>query len=554
MRLIREEEAPRPSVRLSSSEHLPKIAAARKTEPARLPRLVRGELDWIVMKCLEKDRTRRYETASGLARDVERYLADEPVEAVRPARATGCGRSARKYRTPLRVAGAFLLLLVAGVIASTWQAIRATVAERGGREPQARGRRGRGQAEQRRDELAAVNDNLRRANYVADMNLARVAWDENNLGRAHELLEKHRPRPGEADLRGFEWHYLRRLFQSDLLTVKAHPGEVRPSPSRRTASGWSRPGRPARSRRFRPEARRCEVLGCGDRPAASTSRSAGPADKVAERSSAPTVPISPRLSGIRRSWSGTWPRAGSSRWKGPAKVPAQRVAFSPDGERLACSYRPDATLRIKDSPRSIRIWDLATRQAVVTIDRLPSGMEAPSFSPDGKLLAALEPDGGSRQGVGCGDGSRGLLLQIHRRRVVLDAAFSPDGKRLAACGTRGFASGTWPAARRRPPGRPIPGPTVPGLQPGRQAPGDGVREGMVEAVGHRRRSEGPDLQGALRTRHAIAFSPDGTRLATGVPTAPCASGTRPRGGNRLRPQGRAVSLETPCSAPTARPS
>ena len=58
------------------------------------------------------------------------------------------------------------------------------------------------------------------------MNLARVAWDENNLSRAHELLEKHRPRPGETDLRGFEWHYLRRLFQRDLLTVKAHPGGV----------------------------------------------------------------------------------------------------------------------------------------------------------------------------------------------------------------------------------------------------------------------------------------------------------------------------------------
>ena len=72
VRLIKEEEAPRPSARLSSSDLLPKIAADRKTEPGRLPKLVRGELDWIVMKCLEKDRTRRYETASGLARDVER--------------------------------------------------------------------------------------------------------------------------------------------------------------------------------------------------------------------------------------------------------------------------------------------------------------------------------------------------------------------------------------------------------------------------------------------------------------------------------------------------
>ncbi len=85
VRLIKEEEPPRPSVRLSGSGDLPKIAALRKTEPARLSKLVRGEVDWIVMKCLEKDRTRRYETANALARDVERHLKDEPVEACPPS-------------------------------------------------------------------------------------------------------------------------------------------------------------------------------------------------------------------------------------------------------------------------------------------------------------------------------------------------------------------------------------------------------------------------------------------------------------------------------------
>ncbi len=85
IRLIREEEAPRPSLRLSSSDNLLKIATARKTEPARLLKLVRGEIDWIVLKCLEKDRSRRYDTANGVARDLERYLADEPVEACPPS-------------------------------------------------------------------------------------------------------------------------------------------------------------------------------------------------------------------------------------------------------------------------------------------------------------------------------------------------------------------------------------------------------------------------------------------------------------------------------------
>jgi len=86
LRLIREEEPPTPSTRLSTSEALPSISAQRHTEPAKLTRLVRGELDWIVMKCLEKDRGRRFETANGVARDVQRYLNGEPIEAGKPSR------------------------------------------------------------------------------------------------------------------------------------------------------------------------------------------------------------------------------------------------------------------------------------------------------------------------------------------------------------------------------------------------------------------------------------------------------------------------------------
>ena len=87
LRIIREEEPPKPSTRLSSSDTLPSVAANRHTEPARLSKDVRGELDWIVMKALEKDRNRRYETASGFAADIERHLHDEPVEAGPPSAA-----------------------------------------------------------------------------------------------------------------------------------------------------------------------------------------------------------------------------------------------------------------------------------------------------------------------------------------------------------------------------------------------------------------------------------------------------------------------------------
>jgi serine/threonine protein kinase len=85
LRLIRDVDPPKPSTRLTASDALPSISAQRRTEPAKLARLVRGELDWIVMKALEKDRVRRYETANGLGRDVQHYLRHEPVEAGPPS-------------------------------------------------------------------------------------------------------------------------------------------------------------------------------------------------------------------------------------------------------------------------------------------------------------------------------------------------------------------------------------------------------------------------------------------------------------------------------------
>jgi serine/threonine protein kinase len=129
LRIIREEEPLRPSTRLSTSDALASIAATRRTEPARLAKLMRGELDWIVMKCLEKDRSRRYETANGLAHDLERYLADEPVEACPPSSTYRLRKFAGKYKKALATAATFVAVLLIGAVVSTWQAIRATNAE-----------------------------------------------------------------------------------------------------------------------------------------------------------------------------------------------------------------------------------------------------------------------------------------------------------------------------------------------------------------------------------------------------------------------------------------
>jgi serine/threonine protein kinase/tetratricopeptide (TPR) repeat protein len=130
LRIIKEVEPPRPSARLSGSEALPGVAAVRQTEPKKLIGLLRGELDWIVIRALEKDRARRYETANGLLRDVQRYLADEPVEACPPSAGYRLQKFARRHHRLLATAAAFVFLLLLGVAVSSFLAVQATLAQR----------------------------------------------------------------------------------------------------------------------------------------------------------------------------------------------------------------------------------------------------------------------------------------------------------------------------------------------------------------------------------------------------------------------------------------
>jgi serine/threonine protein kinase len=129
LRLIREEEPPKPSTRLSSSDTLAALAAARQTEPAKLTRLVRGELDWIVVKALDKDRNRRYESASALAADVLRYLNDEPVVACPPSASYRLRKFVRRNKGPVLAVCVFILLLAAGIVGTTTGLVRALAAE-----------------------------------------------------------------------------------------------------------------------------------------------------------------------------------------------------------------------------------------------------------------------------------------------------------------------------------------------------------------------------------------------------------------------------------------
>src|SRR5262249_12692075 len=119
LRVIREQEPSKPSTKLSTADGLATLAANRGTEPRRLAALVRGELDWIVMKCLEKDRNHRYESANGLALGLQRYLADEPVLAGPPGTAYRLRKLLRRHRGPVIAGLVVLLTLLGGIVGTT---------------------------------------------------------------------------------------------------------------------------------------------------------------------------------------------------------------------------------------------------------------------------------------------------------------------------------------------------------------------------------------------------------------------------------------------------
>ena len=125
LKLIREQEAPTPSSRLSSSDAKPTVAANRQTEPQKLGRFVKGELDWIVLKALSKDRDRRYETANGFAADVGRFLNHEAVLAGPVSTSYRVKKFVRRNRGQVLAASLVLFALLAGIAGTTWQAYRA---------------------------------------------------------------------------------------------------------------------------------------------------------------------------------------------------------------------------------------------------------------------------------------------------------------------------------------------------------------------------------------------------------------------------------------------
>ena len=216
-RVIREQEPVRPSTRLTrlTDADLTTVAQCRHSEAPKLIRAVHGDLDWIAMKALEKDRRRRYETANDMAADLKRHLSNEPVAARPPSTAYRLQKAIRRNKLMFGAATAVMAALVAGIVVSTWQTVQARKAQR--ETETARNDERLLLMQARAQALAA-----RRIAYSSDMNAVEQALKENNLGRARMLLNRQKPQSGELDLRDWEWRYLwsqARADDHDVLAV-----------------------------------------------------------------------------------------------------------------------------------------------------------------------------------------------------------------------------------------------------------------------------------------------------------------------------------------------
>ena len=415
-RIICDNEPPTPSTRLSTlsvaSDTLDEVS---HSERKSLSRQLKGELDWIVMKALEKDRTRRYQSAGEFARDVQRYLDDEPVEACPPSKIYLLRRSIHRHRVFLTFTTAIVLSLLVGLVGTTWQAMVATDAKNLARQRLDEANRQQEIAEQRKE-------SLRQSLYAADIGTAHEVWLTGNQQWAVAKLEELRPHEDESDLRGFEWYYLWRLCHSGRQMLPKHGGDV---------YGIA----------FSPDGK---LLA-----AASQDETANVWDITTGQLVTSLNEHAGELNCVAFSPDGRWLAIGADNrtilirdtetWELKAVLTGHNdnvlcVTFSPDGRFLASGAWDDR----------VRLWDATQFKPLATLEGHANDVEYLAFSPDSKTLAAACWSDNSIRLWDTNSGEERTVLRGHTQRVFC-LAFSHDG-RLVASGDKDYTVKLWDAA------------------------------------------------------------------------------------------------------------
>ncbi|HEY7313710.1 MAG TPA: protein kinase [Gemmataceae bacterium] len=386
-RIIREEEPPRPSTRISTlGQAAATVSANRQSDPKKLGQLMRGELDWIVMKALEKDRTRRYETASAFAADVQHYLHDEPVQACPPSAWYRFRKFVRRNKRAAVMAGflSALLIVAVAVLAMSYFQVQEAL----------------------HDKTEAL-DREKETGYLQRIALAERELATGNVGRAEELLDEC-----PEHLRGWEWHFLKR---------QRYDGEPTPLPHSATVT------RVALSPDGRQLASAC-YDGTFQIWDAHTRRKLHTLEQQMARGRAVLVrgmAYSPdsrylalaRHDGSVRVWDAL--REQPLHILEGHKGPAWQVAFSPDSRTLASA----------GSDKSVRLWDLTSGTAIRVFSEHPAAVKGVAFRPDGRSVLAACEDGTVK--VWDRDTGRQTFSFRSELRYPFYAWFSPDARRLA---------------------------------------------------------------------------------------------------------------------------
>jgi WD40 repeat protein/serine/threonine protein kinase len=550
LRIIREEEPPRPSLRLSTSENLPTISAQRKMEPARLSRLVRGELDWIVMKALDKQRSRRYETANGLAMDIGRHLYNEAILARPPSTAYRLRKAFQRNKVAFTTAAIVAMALLTGITVSTWQAIEARRARDAGQverlaaltqrnNAQAalkEAQRARAAEKQERLRAVAGEATAQRLLYAANMTLIQRAWNDTNVELVRQLLEES---ADYAD-RGFEWYYWQRQMHQEAKTLRGHTSGIHTvafSPDGRrivtaaddSAKVWDaltgnelitlrgHTG-PITSVAVSPDWQKF-VTGSADQTAkvwdaangevlATLKGHGNTIHFVAFLGNSEQVVTTSQLDRTTRIWNATTGELISTIQGDSGSLSIGPVALSPDSQRIAM------VSGIRD--QTVKLHDIATGEVLLTLQgghTASASVSSVAFSPDSHTIVTASGDGVFK----VWDAVSGQeLVNFTSQAPAWVIAFSADGQCLVTGGLEKTAL-IWDAVS----GKQLA--TLPGhsgqvrfaafSQDGQRLLTCGGQEIKVWDVATAK--ELHVLKGQIGSIYSAAFSPDGRRIVSG---------------------------------------